>query len=395
MGDYLRLSIILGRFFFYAYVIGLIASFLPTLIFALGLPVAFALSLLLSFIPLAAFQGMMPFPLLLLGGLIWKPFPSLTAFAVFLACFLAQGAATWWLYRGLKSGDSRPLLFAIAHHVLVGILLFLASEEQLSCYFILFMPRVPVEWRLYALSLNLIAAALLGVCASKISGRPIPPHELLPDTATMCRWLGGLGYILIAAPPTSSLGESLTAVAWFLIGIETRRWVFKAAGALMMAAALTGTPIPWFLPIAGMPIGAFFLGLATLALGPATLILEIISHFKAARIYGVAWFKRAAWLKMTAMAAAAPWALIAAPTLISSGAQLGKVMLEIGWASSLIIILWIITGLAAALSAAAFFTLPERPMRQSHPYSTGDNSIVIERLHQLHQSSLESPYTSS
>ena len=62
----MRLSIILGRFF-YAYVVGLIASFLPSLIFAifaLGLPVAFALSLLLSFIPLAAFQGIMPLPLL-------------------------------------------------------------------------------------------------------------------------------------------------------------------------------------------------------------------------------------------------------------------------------------------------------------------------------------------
>jgi len=57
----LRLSIILGRFF-YAYVIGPIACFLPSLIFALGLPVAFALSLFLSFIPLAAFQGMMPLP---------------------------------------------------------------------------------------------------------------------------------------------------------------------------------------------------------------------------------------------------------------------------------------------------------------------------------------------
>ena len=52
----MRLSIILGRFF-YAYVIGPIACFLPSLIFALGLPVAFALSLFLSFIPLGGISG--------------------------------------------------------------------------------------------------------------------------------------------------------------------------------------------------------------------------------------------------------------------------------------------------------------------------------------------------
>lgn len=196
------------------------------------------------------------------------------------------------------------------------------------------------------------------------------------------RWLGGIGYILALIPLINFVGLILIAIAWIMMGGETRQGVFKAAGILMiimMVASAAGyvALLPMFgmlgfggfggtFPSAPSVFGAFtgllILLIVVAVLGLITFILELISHFRAANIYGVAWFRRAAWMRIIAIILM----IIIIPILFFIAGSIGMTprpgaLLGLGWMFGLMILPGIVALLAAIFSAIAFFTVPEAP----------------------------------
>ncbi|MCL7384539.1 MAG: hypothetical protein LZ174_09660, partial [Thaumarchaeota archaeon] len=138
------------------------------------------------------------------------------------------------------------------------------------------------------------------------------------------RWLGGIGYILLLIPFISIVGLILAGIAWIMAGRDKKQGVFKATGILSITVTiLTIILMASWLPMIGSLLTSMFSGryppipsprlfqeslwtiglLLTVAViltvvGIAGGVLELISHFRAAKIYGVKWFRRAGWMRI-------------------------------------------------------------------------------------------------
>jgi hypothetical protein len=137
--------------------------------------------------------------------------------------------------------------------------------------------------------------------------------------------IGGVGYILSIIPVVSLVSPVLVGIAWYQMGSKTRQGVFKATGVFMIATFLAAVaflaifsaiflqilaaafaaggmgvvdPSTLVAPILGSLLA--FVGFAVVlgVLGLVVFVLELVSHFRAAGLYGNNWFRRAAWLRI-------------------------------------------------------------------------------------------------
>ncbi|MBS7281357.1 MAG: hypothetical protein KIH09_16185 [Candidatus Freyarchaeota archaeon] len=126
--------------------------------------------------------------------------------------------------------------------------------------------------------------------------------------------VGGLGYIFSVIPFLNVVAPVLVGIAWFQMGRKTGQTLFKATGALIIVTFVTaiatlavffsvlslgglreiGPGINIFSTLIALTIVLAVVGL----MGLLTFILELVSHFRAARIYGSKWFSRAAWMRI-------------------------------------------------------------------------------------------------
>ena len=207
------------------------------------------------------------------------------------------------------------------------------------------------------------------------------------------KWLGGIGYILMLIPYVNFIALILVAIAWIMMGRDTKQTLFTTTGILMvimfaMSIAVAGVffaMIPGFMPGVMQPpaeippmeslrkIFAFTgilmaIGLATVIIGLAELIAEIASHFRASKIFQNTWFKVGGWLRIATIIVA----VIAIPIMIftvMSAPEMFKGLLPGMMAGNIFIllmrILWpiliaaILGLLATVFSIIAFFTIPE------------------------------------
>jgi len=202
------------------------------------------------------------------------------------------------------------------------------------------------------------------------------------------KWLGGIGYILTFIPYANSASSILVAIAWILMGKDTREKVFTILGILMIAlfaasiasvATVFTSLFTMILPGGVAPearvfenIGAFLgtlmvVGGIILGLAIAVFILDIMAHFRAAKIFDNKWFRLGGWLRIgevIALAIAIPLIVI---SILSSGfhefpSAPGAPGFPIG---ILLSILWplaiflIVALLANIFSIIAFFSIPE------------------------------------
>lgn len=204
------------------------------------------------------------------------------------------------------------------------------------------------------------------------------------------KWLGGIGYILSFVPYVGFAALILVAIAWIMMGSETRQTIFKAAGILMILSAVAFifllVPLPFLIPLslasftppsdslAGAPqlfgeligaLGALIVAIiAVAAIGVASFVVELVSHFRASQIFGVSWFKYAGWMRIAALASAAaiiPLLLALIPGLAldsPSPAEMLGAIITVLWPAAIAVILGI---LAIIFSAIAFFSIPEPP----------------------------------
>ena len=151
------------------------------------------------------------------------------------------------------------------------------------------------------------------------------------------KWLGGIGYILTLIPYVNFIALILTAIAWIMMGRDTKQTLFTVTGILMiiafaMSIAAIGaifTAIPGIIPgVMRQPTeipppeflketlafaGIFVaIGVAAAAVGLASLIAEIASHFRASGIFQNTWFKVGGWLRIATIIVA----VIAIPIII-------------------------------------------------------------------------------
>ncbi|MCS6770014.1 MAG: hypothetical protein NZ570_06230 [Candidatus Caldarchaeum sp.] len=203
--------------------------------------------------------------------------------------------------------------------------------------------------------------------------------------------LGGLGYILTIIPFLNFVAPILVGIAWFQMGGRTNQSLFRATGvlylvtfvaAIAVVAAFASVLIPMMFTLfslgerapldevlsilpAAAALGALTLGVGVL--GFATFIVELVSHFRASRIFASKWFRRAAWMRILAIVlalvfvAAVTFGALLIPELFfglgdsASAGFLGSVLL-------LLLLPVIVVGLLGPIfSAIAFFTLRELP----------------------------------
>jgi len=207
------------------------------------------------------------------------------------------------------------------------------------------------------------------------------------------KWLGGIGYILTLIPYVNFIALILTAIAWIMMGRDTKQTLFTVTGILMiiafaMSIAAIGaifTAIPGIIPgVMRQPTeipppeflketlafaGIFVaIGVAAAAVGLASLIAEIASHFRASGIFQNTWFKVGGWLRIATIIVA----VIAIPIMIFTVMRIPgalKGVLPSMMAKNIFMlftsILWpmliaVILGLLATVfSIVAFFTIPE------------------------------------
>ena len=207
------------------------------------------------------------------------------------------------------------------------------------------------------------------------------------------KWLGGIGYILMLIPYVNFIALILIAIAWIMMGRDTKQTLFTVTGILMIIAfalsiAAVGaifTAIPGLIPGAARPptevppteylkrIFAFVgplvaIGLAMAVIGLASLIAEIASHFRASRIFQSTWFKVGGWLRIaTIIVAVIAIPIIIFTTMSIPGAPKGvlpsmmaknvfMLFTSILWPMLIAMILGL---LATVFSIVAFFTIPE------------------------------------
>lgn len=215
------------------------------------------------------------------------------------------------------------------------------------------------------------------------------------------KWLGGIGYILTFIPYVNFVSFILIAVAWIMMGRDTREKMFTALGILMIvffaasislviiAFSFLWTLIPMTMP--GFPMqpggeiqpimpGPFIWGILIaavilLVLGIVIVIIDIIAHLRAGTIFDNKWFKIGGWLRVAVIVSLA----IAIPLIIislSSAGILGAlgairpetmpfhVLLSFLWPVAIVVILSL---LATIFSIIAFFTIPEEEAIEPKP----------------------------
>ncbi|RLG03938.1 MAG: hypothetical protein DRN54_02040, partial [Thaumarchaeota archaeon] len=152
------------------------------------------------------------------------------------------------------------------------------------------------------------------------------------------KWLGGIGYILTFIPYVNFVSFILIAVAWIMMGRDTREKMFTALGILMIvffaasislviiAFSFLWTLIPMTMP--GFPMqpggeiqpimpGPFIWGILIaavilLVLSIVTVIIDIIAHLRSGTIFDNKWFKIGGWLRVAVIVSLA----IAIPLII-------------------------------------------------------------------------------
>ncbi|MCS7133816.1 MAG: hypothetical protein RMI43_02035 [Candidatus Caldarchaeum sp.] len=205
--------------------------------------------------------------------------------------------------------------------------------------------------------------------------------------------VGGIGYILSLIPFLNIFSPILTGVAWFQAGSRTGQTLFRVTGILMIVSFLLGMGLlavllgtifsaiaafPSFLAgaelseeivpalisnFAGALAGIVVAALALGAVGIAVFFTELVSHFRAAKIFNSAWFSRAAWMRILTIVVVVVFiaglvvlGLISPSALMADGADF------MGGTVLLLILPAIITGLLAnVFSAVAFFTAETPP----------------------------------
>ena len=219
------------------------------------------------------------------------------------------------------------------------------------------------------------------------------------------KWLGGIGYILmlilmlIPIPHVSFVALILIAIAWIMMGSDTKQTLFTVTGILMIIAfalsiatviaiypTLTGifaaipglisgaaqpptkVPLTEYLKRTLTPLEPFIaIASATVVAGLASLIAEIASHFRASGTFQNTWFKVGGWLRIVTIIVA----VIAIPIIVfftamsipgalkgvlPSMAQVFTLFTNILWS---VVIVLILALLATIFSIIAFFTMPE------------------------------------
>ena len=201
------------------------------------------------------------------------------------------------------------------------------------------------------------------------------------------RWLGGIGYILLLIPFTSIIGLILVGIAWMMAGRDVKQGIFKATGILsititiltiilmaswlpmigsLLTSMLSGRyppiPSPRLLQESLWAIGLFLTVAVILTIvGIAGGVLELVSHFRAAKIYSVKWFRRAGWMRIITIIALA----IVVGSLTSSIISFRTILLQpsgilnlIGFYTLGLAISMILTIVSLVFSAISFFMIP-------------------------------------
>ena len=210
------------------------------------------------------------------------------------------------------------------------------------------------------------------------------------------KWLGGIGYILTLIPYVNFIALILIAIAWIMMGRDTKQTLFTVTGILMiitfaMSIAVVGaifatfgaifTAIPGttrppteVLPPEFLKKMLAFAGIyvaivvAAAAVGLASLIAEIASHFRASGIFQNTWFKVGGWLRIATIVMVVIAIPIMILTAMSTPGALKGVLPSMAAGNILALfvkMLWpllmagILGLLATIFSIIAFFTIPE------------------------------------
>ncbi|MCF8885308.1 MAG: hypothetical protein QW655_04040 [Nitrososphaerota archaeon] len=210
------------------------------------------------------------------------------------------------------------------------------------------------------------------------------------------KWIGGIGYILTLIPYVGFVGEFLVGLAWFMAGRDTKQNIFKVAGIFMMLLTILMIAFVFYiftflsyLGLGGlipMAVGRRILSIPSaqitelmeilgpvivilavfILVGLVAFILELISHFRAASVYGVKWFRRAGLMRIATIIifiiilAIIFYLAITTPfyTLFFTRPE-GIFSIILGYLS-LIIVPAIFSIISVIFSAIAFFTIPEK-----------------------------------
>ena len=208
------------------------------------------------------------------------------------------------------------------------------------------------------------------------------------------KWIGGIGYILALIPYANVVSSILIAIAWIMMGRDTREKVFTITGiftlilfaltlglmgvlisampSLMMLQGLSGSSLLKPFQVLGGLLTVLFAVIAiAVGVGIAAFVLEIISHFKAAKIFDNNWFKLGGWFRIgiaIALAISIPLVIASISSLAltapSPGPAVLGLLLSVLWP---IIIVVIVAFLSTIFSIIAFFTMPEEPMEAAEP----------------------------
>lgn len=204
------------------------------------------------------------------------------------------------------------------------------------------------------------------------------------------RWVGGIGYLLSFIPYVGIVSSLVAAVAWILMGQDTREKIFTITGILMIVTFVVGAStllllfmmlpmgimgmmggeVP-FRPFRGLGQLMVFLVVVLIAaiIAFASLVLEIISHLRAGKIFNSTWFKLAGWLRVATIIVV----VVSVPLLIfqitknlatvattlpdlAQGFALFTLLASLLWPIMLVVVLGL---LSVIFSIVAFFTMPE------------------------------------
>lgn len=219
------------------------------------------------------------------------------------------------------------------------------------------------------------------------------------------KWLGGIGYILLMIPFINLVGYILIGIAWIMAGADVKQGLFKAAGVvLIIIMVLSGAIIGLWLPIiyylmSGLkfegpssiipqkmfqelfglfithsfgPLGLFLTLMGVIGVvGLVGWVLELVSHFRAASVYNVKWFKRAGWMRIITVIVAV--IVIASLMFFAfSTAFLTEIPSRIFNLMSIylstLVILGILGLISIVFSAISFFSIPEATREPEERY---------------------------
>jgi len=213
------------------------------------------------------------------------------------------------------------------------------------------------------------------------------------------KWLGGIGYILTFIPYVDLVSPILVAIAWILMGRDTRERVFTILGILMIVLfaasavlifVVLASLLTWMLPLGMITQGEGMLPpgligflwpmlvaiLVIVGLGVVVFVFDIVAHFKAAGIFDNKWFKLGGWLRIGTIIASAVAIPLIIISVLSKGLQgiLSQftpsgppppgVLLSILWPLAIVVV---VSLLATIFSIIAFFTIPEEAPQPEPP----------------------------